>query len=280
MKIGILYICTGTYEFFWKSFYQSAEQFFLQGYPWSREYFVFTDAPSIYGEEIDPHIHRIYQENLGWPGNTMKRFEMFLRIREQLENEMDYLFFFNANMEFLAPVGEDILPTGKDNGMVGALHSWYFDQYKWNYPYERRRLSSAFIPYWKGKHYFQGSLLGGTTSAFLKMCETCNRWIDLDLLNNLIPIWHDESMVNKYFLLYPPKILDCRYNYCERRNLPIEKKILYKDKTKYFSFENLKRPPYTVFPKMPWYKIIWMMNQIDRLCRKVIRVIKYKYDSR
>lgn len=210
----------------------------------------------------------------------MRRFEMFLRIREQLENKMDYLFFFNANMEFLAPVGEDILPTEKDNEMIGALHSWYFDQYKWNYPYERRRLSSAFIPYWIGKHYFQGSLLGGTTSAFLKMCETCNRWIDLDLLNNLIPIWHDESMVNKYFLLYPPKILDCRYNYCERRNLPIEKKILYKDKTKYFSFENLKRPPYTVFPKMPWYKIIWMMNQIDRLCRKVIRVIKYKYDSR
>lgn len=56
MKIGILYICTGTYDFFWKSFYQSAECYFFQGYPKIREYFVFTDAPSIYGEEIDPHL--------------------------------------------------------------------------------------------------------------------------------------------------------------------------------------------------------------------------------
>lgn len=264
MKIGILYICTGTYDFFWKSFYQSAEQFFFQGYPWTREYFVFTDAPSIYGEEAS-HIHRIYQDNLGWPDNTMKRFEMFLRIREQLENEMDYLFFFNANMEFMVPVGEDILPTEKENGLVGALHSWYFDRYKWNWPYERRRRSCAFIPYWKGKHYFQGSLLGGTTSAFLKMCDTCNRWIHQDLANNIIPIWHDESMVNKYFLLYTPKILDCRYNYCEGRSLPIEKKILYKDKTKYFSFEDLKRPPYSVFPKMPGRNIIRILNLIGRI---------------
>lgn len=193
LKIGILYICTGTYEFFWKDFYRSAERYFFQDNPGSREYFVFTDAPVIYAEGEDLHIHRICQENLGWPGNTMMRFEMFLRIREQLEKEMDYLFFFNANMEFVAPVGVDILPMEKDNGMAGVLHPWYFDQHKWNYPYERRRSSSAFIPYWEGTHYFQGSLLGGTTSAFLKMCETCNRWIDKDLKNGIVPIWHDES---------------------------------------------------------------------------------------
>lgn len=272
MKIGILYICTGTYEFFWKSFYLSAELYFFPGYPGAREYFVFTDASAIYGEDMDSHIHRIYQESLGWPGNTMKRFEMFLRIREQLENKMDFLFFFNANMEFVAPVGEDILPTEKGNGMVGALHPWHFDQHKWNCPYERRRLSSAFIPYWKGEHYFQGSLLGGTTPAFLKMCETCNHWIDKDLENNIVPIWHDESILNKYYLLYPPKILDCRYNYCEIKKLSIESKILYKNKRKYFSFEDLKRPSYSVYPPMPGRNIIKLMNLIERVWRKMISI--------
>jgi hypothetical protein len=33
MKIGILYICTGKYVFFWESFYRSAEHFFFQGAP-------------------------------------------------------------------------------------------------------------------------------------------------------------------------------------------------------------------------------------------------------
>lgn len=273
MKIGILYICTGVYDFFWKSFYLSTERYFLQEYSWNREYFVFTDASSIYGEFENEHIHRIYQENQGWPDNTMKRFEMFLRIRDQLENQMDYLFFFNANMEFLSPVGEDILPTEKENGLVGALHTWYFDQHKWNCPYERRRMSFAFIPYWKGKHYFQGSLLGGTTTAFLKMCDTCNRWIDNDLKNNIVPIWHDESIINKYYLLHPPKVLDCRYNYCEIRNLPVERKIVYKDKTKYFSFENLKRPSYEVYPLMPGRNIIKILNLMEWIWRKIVSII-------
>ena len=49
MKIGILYICTGVYDFFWKSFYLSAERYFLQEYSWNREYFVFTDSRNIPG---------------------------------------------------------------------------------------------------------------------------------------------------------------------------------------------------------------------------------------
>lgn len=271
MKIGILYICTGKYEFFWESFYQSAERFFFQGDSWTREYFVFTDASSIYGEEENEHVHRIPQENLGWPGNTMKRFEMFLSIRDQLENKVDYLYFFNANMEFLVPVGEDILPSGMDNGMVGALHAWYFDQHRWNCSYERRRKFTAYIPYWQGKHYFQGSLLGGTTTSFLRMCEICNQWIDKDLSNDIIPIWHDESIINKYYLLYPPKVLDCRYNYCEKRNLPIEKKILYKDKTKYFSFNDLKRPEYKDCRiDMPGRNIIRGLNFLIRIYKKLV----------
>ena len=65
MKIGILYICTGRYSIFWKKFYKSAERYLMQGYPCIREYYVFTDTPSLYGEKKNEHIHRIYQENLG-----------------------------------------------------------------------------------------------------------------------------------------------------------------------------------------------------------------------
>ena len=30
MRIGILYICTGKYDIFWKDFYLSAERYFMQ----------------------------------------------------------------------------------------------------------------------------------------------------------------------------------------------------------------------------------------------------------
>lgn len=243
MKIGILYIAIGRYDFFWKSFYESSERYFMQGYPCIREYFVFTDAPALFGEEENKHIHRIYQSDMGWPDNTMKRFYLFLTIRERLEDS-DYLFFFNANMEFVAPVGMEFLPTEKDNGLVGALHCSYFSMPRWEYPYERRFASKAFVPYWKGKYYFQGSLIGGTAQAFLHMCEICDGWINKDRRNNIIPVWHDESIANRYFIDNPPKVLDCRYNYCEIVKLSIEKIILYKDKSKFFTWDEMKRPDY------------------------------------
>ena len=110
MRIGILYICTGKYDIFWKDFYLSAERYFMQDQSFIIEYYVFTDSPKLYDEENNKHIHRIKQKNLGWPDNTLKRFHIFLRIKEQLERETDYLFFFNANLLFTSPIGKEILP--------------------------------------------------------------------------------------------------------------------------------------------------------------------------
>ena len=113
-KVAILYICTGKYVAFWEDFYKSFEKNFLKKS--HVEYFVFTDADSLYGEKEYDNIHRIEQGNLGWPGNTLFRFRMFVSIKERLA-DFDYLFFLNANTvcteqvteeEFL-PVEEDLL---------------------------------------------------------------------------------------------------------------------------------------------------------------------------
>lgn len=276
MKLGILYICIGCYDFFWESFYESSERYLMQGYPCIREYFVFTDASSLYKEE-DVHIHRIYQSDMGWPDNTMKRFHLFLTIREQLK-DLDYLFFFNANVEFVAPVGMDFLPDEKGNGLVGALHSYCYNASLWSYPYERRKKSMAYIPFWRGKQYYQGSLIGGTTDAFLRMCEVCNSWIDIDLKNGITPIWHDESIINRYFIDNPPKVLDCRYNYSEKRSLPIEKKIVLRNKERYFSFNEMKRPDYKSIHssvKLPYVEsaIINTLCLLSRIKNKLKRIL-------
>ena len=74
-RIAVLYICTGEYSVFWKDFYNSFEEKFLVDH--DKEYFVFTDAENLFGT-ANKRIHLIYQENLGWPGNTLFRFKMFL----------------------------------------------------------------------------------------------------------------------------------------------------------------------------------------------------------
>ena len=81
-KLGILYICTGKYDIFWEDFYKSCEKYFLPGY--EKYYYVFTDAKEIYAEGENSRITKIYQENLGWPYNTLKRFSMFKGIEDKL----------------------------------------------------------------------------------------------------------------------------------------------------------------------------------------------------
>lgn len=220
MRIGILYICTGRYSIFWKIFYQSAERYFMQGYPCIREHVVFTDAPSLYGEKKNGHIHRIYQANLGWPRNTLMRFHMFLGIREQLERETDYLYFFNSNMQFRVPVGKEFLPDENSNGLVGCVHPCYFNKTNLEFTYDRNPVSTAYIPEGEGLFYYQGSLIGGTTDAFLKMSETIRDNINADSKKKIIALWHDESHINRYFLDNPPKRLSPAYCYPQGMKLP------------------------------------------------------------
>ena len=89
MKIAILYICTGKYDIFWKEFFESYEELFLPNS--EKEYFVFTDAEELYAEKNCERIHRIYQEQLGWPKDTLMRFHMFDTISEQLKNLLKLL---------------------------------------------------------------------------------------------------------------------------------------------------------------------------------------------
>lgn len=232
MRIGILYICTGKYDIFWKNFYLSAELYFMQNPDVIREYYVFTDSPSLFGEKENQHIHRIEQENLGWPDNTLKRFHIFLRIKERLLQETDYLFFCNANLLFKQLVNDEILPPNDSNGLVGTLHPGFYNLPNIDFTYERNPLSTAYIAIGSGKHYYAGGFSGGRTEAYIQLCETIKSQVDIDESNNLVAIWHDESHINRYFLDYPPMTLSPAYLYPEGWALPFEEKIMIRDKSK------------------------------------------------
>ena len=95
MKIAILYIGIGGYKVFWKDFYSSCERYFLPNIV--KEYFFFTDQL----DELKPaNVKEYFQEDLGWPGNTLYRFKMFLKYKEELA-VFDFIYFFNGNTLFL-----------------------------------------------------------------------------------------------------------------------------------------------------------------------------------
>jgi hypothetical protein len=227
-KVGILCVCTGKYQIFWKEFFISSECFLLP--ECQKTYYVFTDAPHLPYEECT-HVRKIGQANWGWPGNTLLRYDMFLRA-EQALLENDYLFFFNVNVAFSDYIyAREILPELE--GLTAVIHPNFFGRDNRSFVYERNPASTAYIPYGQGAYYYMGGINGGTTQEYLQMVRTLACNIRTDLSNGIIASVYDESHLNNYLLNKQVKVLEPSYGYPEGWNYPLPCKILIKDKAKW-----------------------------------------------
>lgn len=239
MKIAVLYICTGKYVHFWKSFYESSEKHFLKNH--TKHYFIFTDASSLENEYND-NVIKIHQQKLGWPYDTLMRFDMFLKAEDKLVN-YDYIFFLNANMLFIEDVDEEVFPSEQENGLLLVHHpffNWVEDPK--DYPFDRNRKSLAYIPKEDGCAYYMGGFNGGNAKKYLKLINTLRHNINLDLERKVIAKWHDESHLNKYVLNRKVKALPSQYGWPEGHFLEgaSEPKIIIRDKAKFGGHDFLR----------------------------------------
>lgn len=236
-KIAILYICTGKYDVFWRDFYISCEKYFLPNS--DKKYFVFTDAEELYAANENAGIYKIYQKRLGWPYDTLMRFELFSHIEDELI-KFDYVFFFNANVLFLRTVNEEELLNDEKELFVVAHPGWTKCS-KYFLPYERNKKSTAYIPYGKGSQYFMGGVNGGTSASYIKLIKTLKRNIQTDLDNHYIAKWHDESHLNRYMIdIQNYRILSPSFGYPEKWVMPYEPIVLIRDKDLVFNTSNVK----------------------------------------
>lgn len=174
-------------------------------------------------------MHRIDQPAYDWPLSTMKRFAIFLTQEKALE-QLDYLFFFNANLtcrEVITP--EEFLPRPQQGEQLLLVQQPGF----WNkkpmfYSYDRNPRCTAYIPYNCGRDYVSGGLNGGTSAAFLAMCKELDRRTEQDIRNGVVPLWHDESQLNRYAAEHPGsyRLLTPAYWYPEGWQMPFEQKSL------------------------------------------------------
>jgi hypothetical protein len=261
MKIAILYICTGKYSIFWNDFYKSSEKFLLTDH--SKYYFVFTDSDEI---AAVGRIHKIYQSKRGFPLDSLLRFEMFMTIREVLKS-YDYIFFFNSNIQFISPVGNEILPDDSQGGLVGFLHPGYYNKRVFWFPYEKRKKSTAYISPQTGKlKYYMGAANGGRSKDYLKLIETCYMNTQSDLQKGTMAIYHDESHLNRYLAGKQILELSPAYLYPEDSNLEFDPKVLIVNKAKHGGkyFDKLPKTAYCLrielFSKRLFGGIFWYLG--------------------
>ena len=237
MNIAILYICTGKYVAFWEDFYQSFELNFLREDV--KDYFVFTDSGCIYGEKDNKRIHRIYQESLGWPGNTLFRYKMFSKILGQLE-KFDYIFFMNANVVCKREITREMfLPA--EQGLLVVQHPGYYDKRNYEFPYERRKKSTAYIPYREGQVYVCGGINGGKAKPYITLIRELDRRIQDDYERGVIAVWHDESHLNRYIIDHTEyRLLTPSFCYPEGWKIPFENCLMVSEKSQKIGLDSGK----------------------------------------
>lgn len=215
---------------FWSGFYESAEKNFLPGV--HKEYFVFTNH-KFFKYCRRKNVHIIHEEMKPWPHATLNRYDFFLKIEDQL-SKFDYLFFFNADVLIVDQIHNEILPTKQHNGLVCVRHPWYLGALKKNLPFERRPISTAYVPVRTRRQiYVWGGINGGTAKAFLEMARTISDNTRMDAARGITAIWHDESHFNKYMLYKRPLMLAIEYGVPEGNIFSVRPKIVLRDKRRY-----------------------------------------------
>ena len=233
-SVAILYIATGRYTIFWDYFYKSAEKYLLPDC--HKHYILFTDDESLIDSlnAQDSNVTALKKDALEWPFSTLMRFKFFLDA-EPLIKRHDYVFFFNANTEFLETVTkQDLLPLKPEEKLTLCIQPHMFHRNRKKYTYDRNANSKAYIPYNKGKYYFTGALNGGESNAYLELCHILYNNTQADLKEGIIALWHDESHLNKFALGRTDiKILPPYFTRGEREYWKKTSKLMFSDKSHY-----------------------------------------------
>lgn len=142
----------------------------------------------------------------GWPNGTMYRWH---RLLENMP-DTEYVFLCDADMRFEATVGGEII----SDGVTLTFHPGFVGSLAHDLPFESRPQSSCYVPLEDRTFYFCGGFAGGKTKEVKRFANEIVKRIDDDVSRGIVPMWHDESALNKVANMWPDKINILDPSYC------------------------------------------------------------------
>ena len=139
--------------------------------------------------------------HLPWPYPTLLRYRAIAAYESVLKST-DVLVYVDVDMRF-----ERRIDWRQCEGLLAVLHPGFVEKDEAAFPYERRVQSRAAIPSGAGKAYYAGGVQGGRAETYLEATRVMASWVQADLENDLVPVWHDESVWNRFCLEQPPEMV-------------------------------------------------------------------------
>ncbi len=194
-NVGLLVIATAKYHKYIQGFIASADKYFLnKGF--NITYYVFSDQePKVRSSR---HIVYIPIEHRTFPYASMDRFKHFINNADKFQKE-EYLYYCDVDSVFVDYVSNEII-----GDLVGVRHCGYLHG---RGPFENNVKSVLYTNPKSYRYYFGGGFSGGKKDKYLELSKWCYEMIEKDLTNDIIPIWHDETAINRYFLDHEPNIV-------------------------------------------------------------------------
>lgn len=214
ISVGLMVIATGKYDQFVQQLITSADKYYLNNIQYNVEYIIFTDK-----KDLSITSNRNYKiiniEHKPFPYATLDRFKHFSTNKDKLSN-YDYLYYIDVDSKFVNDVSSEIL-----GNLTGVRHCGFFNG---GGTFEDNVKSTFYLNHNKYKYYFGGGFSGGRTKEYLKLAHWCYDMIEKDLSNGIMPKWHDETALNRYFVDHEPDvILTPSYHYPENDTNYVEK---------------------------------------------------------
>lgn len=240
MLLRIFSVATGRYLNFWADFARSADSYFRV--PGVTELVVFTDEPEIarssarYLTRVRTRIVRC--PSLDWPDASLLRYHLISD--SGLAQEADVAVFADADMRIVSLVGPELRPNDWVNGIALVEHPGFgmrLSQIRGGGnrmrviasrattrlrelgrlgTWERSTESSAYVPWNQRKTYVCGGFWMGHGGAFQQALLNLRMKIDVDVRNDRMARWHDESHLNRFAATHEVSYLGSQYCWDER----------------------------------------------------------------
>lgn len=218
-NICICFIGTDKYFNFFENYYETAKMNFLTDC--KKTFLLFSDKE--YESKNDIIYYKIKHKK--WPFITLERFKIINLLKEEIKKH-DWFVFVDADMIFNEKINYNDF-FNEEKQLFGVQHPGFINKIG---TFEFNKNSLACVDFEDDlSTYWQGCLWGGKVENAIKMSEFLEEQIELDLKNNVIAVWHDESHMNKYFIKNKNIVhtLDSGFAYPETMNIPYSKKIIH-----------------------------------------------------